>query len=164
WWAFQPVADPPVPAVANAAWAASAVDCFVLAGLQARGLAPVAPADRRTLLRRVTFDLTGLPPTPEEVEAFLADPAPHASPPAAGGRGGVPARSGARRLRPGGGPAVGVAALRRARGPPLARRGALRRHRRRQFRLSHPADVPLPQLGDRGVQPGPALRRVPPPT
>ena len=72
-WAFQPVADPHVPEVRHAAWPRNAVDRFVLAELEARGLTPVGPAERRTLLRRVTFDLTGLPPTPEEVERFLAE-------------------------------------------------------------------------------------------
>jgi len=75
-WSFRPVADPPAPAVLDAAWPRSDVDRFVLAGLEAKGLKPASPADRRTLIRRATFDLTGLPPTPEEVAAFLADEAP----------------------------------------------------------------------------------------
>ena len=61
---------------ARADWAANTIDQFILDGLQKRGLSPNQPADKRTLLRRVTFDLTGLPPTPEEVEAFLADRSP----------------------------------------------------------------------------------------
>src|SRR5262249_48195330 len=77
-WAFQPVRDPPVPCVNDAAWPRSPLDCFILAKLEANGLRPAPPVDRRTLLRRVTFDLTGLPPTPEEVEAFLADDSPDA--------------------------------------------------------------------------------------
>ena len=77
-WAFRPVADPPAPAVKDTAWPRTAVDRFVLARLEAAGLRPVEPADRRTLIRRVTFDLTGLPPTPEEVAAFVNDPAPDA--------------------------------------------------------------------------------------
>ena len=72
-WQYQKPQDPPVPAVKNATWCRSPVDNFVLARLEAKGLAPAAPADRRTLLRRATVDLTGLPPTPEEVEAFVAD-------------------------------------------------------------------------------------------
>src|SRR5262249_8660952 len=54
------------------------VDCFVLAKLEAAGLSPTSPADKRTLLRRVTYDLTGLPPTPAEIDAFLADESPDA--------------------------------------------------------------------------------------
>jgi hypothetical protein len=77
-WSFQPVRDPVVPAVRDTAWPLSPVDRFILAKLEERGLAPAAPADRRTLLRRATFDLTGLPPTPEELEAFVADPSPDA--------------------------------------------------------------------------------------
>jgi hypothetical protein len=77
-WAFQPVRRPGVPAVKDAARARNPVDSFVLSRLEARGLSLSAPAARRTLLRRVTFDLIGLPPTPEEVDAFLADRAPGA--------------------------------------------------------------------------------------
>src|SRR5205823_2665936 len=68
-WAFQkPVAVRP-PAVKDAAWVKSPIDRFILAKLEANGLRPAPPADRRTLIRRATFDLIGLPPTPEEVEA-----------------------------------------------------------------------------------------------
>lgn len=72
-WAFQPVVDPELPEVKDAAWVRSPLDRFVLAKLEAAGLKPAPPADKRTLIRRATFDLTGLPPTPEEVAAFLAD-------------------------------------------------------------------------------------------
>jgi cytochrome c553 len=72
-WAFQPVKKPAAPAVKNAAWPRSDVDRHLLTALEAKGLSPVEDADRRTLIRRVTFDLTGLPPTPEEVEAFVKD-------------------------------------------------------------------------------------------
>ena len=72
-WAFAAPVRPAVPAVKNEAWARNAVDRFVLAKLEAQGLTPAAEADKRTLLRRVTLDLTGLPPTPDEVRAFLAD-------------------------------------------------------------------------------------------
>lgn len=71
WWAFQPVKPPPIPAVRDGTWPRTDIDRFVLAALEARGLRPVGDADRRTLIRRATFDLTGLPPTPEEVEAFV---------------------------------------------------------------------------------------------
>jgi len=72
-WSFLPVKKPAVPAVKNAAWCQSPVDNFVLEKLEASGLSPTPPADKRTLLRRVTFDLIGLPPTEEEVRAFVAD-------------------------------------------------------------------------------------------
>jgi hypothetical protein len=75
-WAFQPVKPPPLPVVKDRAWVQSPLDHFVLAKLEEKGLRPAAPADRRTLLRRVTFDLIGLPPTPEEIDAFLADDSP----------------------------------------------------------------------------------------
>ena len=77
-WSLQPVRDCTPPAVRNRSWPGSAVDRFLLAKLEAKGLTPAPRADRRTLIRRVTFDLTGLPPTPDEVAAFLADPAPDA--------------------------------------------------------------------------------------
>jgi hypothetical protein len=77
-WAFRPVRDVLPPAVKNTAWPRSPVDRFVLAKLEANGLSPAPPADRRTLLRRVTFDLIGLPPTPAEMDAFLADDSPDA--------------------------------------------------------------------------------------
>jgi hypothetical protein len=76
-WAFQPPAAVEPPA-AGADEAANPVDRFVLARLRQNGLEPAGPADRRTLLRRVTFDLTGLPPTPEDVDAFVTDSAPDA--------------------------------------------------------------------------------------
>ncbi len=78
YWAFQPVADPQLPDVKNRAWAENPVDRFVLAKLEVHGLEPAGPADKLTWLRRATFDLTGLPPTPQEAEAFLADESPKA--------------------------------------------------------------------------------------
>jgi cytochrome c553 len=72
-WSFKPPVEPPVPAVSKPDWPESEIDNFVLARLDEAGLSPAPQADRRTLIRRVTFDLTGLPPTPEEVDAFLAD-------------------------------------------------------------------------------------------
>ncbi|MFO0951872.1 MAG: DUF1549 domain-containing protein [Isosphaeraceae bacterium] len=77
-WSFARPTDPAPPVVNAAGWARTALDRFVLAKLEARGLSPAPPADRRTLIRRATFDLTGLPPTPEEVEAFVADRSPDA--------------------------------------------------------------------------------------
>ena len=78
WWSLQPVARPEVPKVAREGWARTPVDRFVLARLEREELAPQAEADRRTLIRRLQFDLTGLPPSPEEVDAFVADPEPDA--------------------------------------------------------------------------------------
>jgi hypothetical protein len=77
-WSFQPVKKPAPPAVKDAAWVRTPVDSFILDKLEDKSLKTSKPADRRTLLRRVTFDLIGLPPTPEEVEAFVNDPAPDA--------------------------------------------------------------------------------------
>ena len=72
-WAYQPLRKPPVPATAAGL---NPIDAFLNARLAALGLTPAPPSDRRTLIRRATFDLTGLPPTPEEVGAFLTDPDP----------------------------------------------------------------------------------------
>ena len=72
-WAFLPVANPLPPTVQDSDWVRSPIDAFVLARLEDAGFIPAPPADRATLLRRVTFDLVGLPPSPEELEAFLAD-------------------------------------------------------------------------------------------
>jgi hypothetical protein len=72
-WAYQPVHRPPVPAVKNGAWVRNPIDAFVLAKLEAKGLKPVGPAEKTAWLRRVTYDLTGLPPTPEETAAYFAD-------------------------------------------------------------------------------------------
>jgi hypothetical protein len=77
-WAFQPPTRPAPPAVRNRDWVRTPVDVFILARLEQAGLRPAPPAGRLTLLRRITFDLTGLPPTPAEQEAFLADTAPGA--------------------------------------------------------------------------------------
>lgn len=77
-WAFQPIGKPPVPEVRRREWPRTDIDRFVLARLESEGLAPVADAEKRVLLRRVHFDLTGIPPTPAEIEAFLADSAPDA--------------------------------------------------------------------------------------
>ena len=77
-WAFQPPQPPPPPTVRATEWPRTPVDHFILAALEARSLEPSRPADKRTLLRRVTFDLIGLPPTPAELDAFLADDSPEA--------------------------------------------------------------------------------------
>ncbi len=78
-WAFQPPRRPPVPAVQHPSFRIEhPIDAFIAAAWQPHGLQPVGEADKRTLLRRVYFDLIGLPPSPEEVEAFLADTSPQA--------------------------------------------------------------------------------------
>jgi mono/diheme cytochrome c family protein len=77
-WAYQPIVRPPIPTTRAAQWVRSPVDAFLLAKLEERGLAFAPPADRTTLLRRVSFDLTGLPPTLAELDAFLADERPDA--------------------------------------------------------------------------------------
>jgi len=78
-WSFQPPQPHTAPPVANETWSRRKIDGFLLAPLEQSGLEPASEADRRTWLRRVTFDLTGLPPTPEEIEGFLADAAPDAA-------------------------------------------------------------------------------------
>jgi hypothetical protein len=77
-WAFQPPRAVPAPTVADTNWPKSEIDRFVQAAREKEHLPPVADADRATLFRRVTFDLTGLPPTPEEIDAFVNDGSAHA--------------------------------------------------------------------------------------
>ena len=77
-WSFQPLKSVAPPRTKNATWPRSPIDSFLLSKLEEANLAPAAPADRRTLLRRASFDLTGLPPTPEELKAFLNDTSPAA--------------------------------------------------------------------------------------
>src|SRR5687767_1814756 len=79
-WAFRPAERPAVPEVNAdaAAWVRNPIDAFVVAKLREKGLSPSPEADRRNLIRRITFDLTGLAPTPEETQAFVADRSPDA--------------------------------------------------------------------------------------
>jgi mono/diheme cytochrome c family protein len=80
YWAFrglEPVSPPPVSAK-NASWVCTPIDCFILAAVESKGLAPNPPAERATLIRRLSFDLIGLPPAAEEIDAFLADKRPDA--------------------------------------------------------------------------------------
>lgn len=72
-WSWRPVTAPAVPAVTEAAWVRSPVDAFLLAKIESAGLRPAGPADDRTWIRRVSFDLTGLPPTKDQIDAFLTD-------------------------------------------------------------------------------------------
>jgi hypothetical protein len=78
YWAFQRVRRPEIPQVRQQAWVRNPIDAFVLSKLEAKGIRPSAEAEKRALLRRVTYDLSGLPPTPEEIDAFLADKSPAA--------------------------------------------------------------------------------------
>ena len=77
-WSFQPVRHTEPPAVKNRAWPRSEIDRFLLAAMEAKNVPPARPADKQTLIRRATFDLTGLPPAPKEIQAFLADESPDA--------------------------------------------------------------------------------------
>ncbi len=77
-WAFQPIKKQPIPEVSASNWVANPIDAFVLAKLEENNLKPNPPADKRILIRRATYDLTGLPPTPEDVQAFVDDPSPDA--------------------------------------------------------------------------------------
>ena len=74
-WAFEPPVRPDPPAVNRGGWVRNGIDVFILAGLEAAGMQPSPEADRTTLIRRLSADLTGIPPTPEEIDAFVADPA-----------------------------------------------------------------------------------------
>jgi hypothetical protein len=77
-WAYVPPRRPPLPQIKQAKWTRNAIDYFIAARLEREGMSPSPPADKITLLRRVTFDLTGLPPTPAEIDSFLADKSPDA--------------------------------------------------------------------------------------
>src|SRR5260370_37406828 len=72
-WSFQPVKDYAPPKVKNESWVKTPIDRFILAKLEEKGIRPAAPASKLALLRRVTYDLIGLPPTSQEIDAFLAD-------------------------------------------------------------------------------------------
>ena len=138
-WSFRPLDSSRAPPASDHPWGRSPVDRFLKAKLDAKGLAPNPPADRRTLIRRASFDLTGLPPV------------------ARGGRG-VRQRPVARRLREGRRPAPGQPGLRRALGPALARPRPVRREPRLRARL-RPADrLPLPRLRHPRPERGHALR------
>ncbi|HLY09065.1 MAG TPA: DUF1553 domain-containing protein [Planctomycetota bacterium] len=78
YWAFQPLRKPNVPTVRHADRVRTPIDCFILARLEREGIEPAPEASKLDLVRRVTYDLTGLPPTPQEIDAFVQDPAPDA--------------------------------------------------------------------------------------
>ena len=73
WWSFQPISDPPPPDVEDERWSEHSIDRFIWTKMTAADLAPSPLADHRTLIRRLTFALTGLPPTPDQIERFIAD-------------------------------------------------------------------------------------------
>lgn len=77
-WSYQPIVRPNLPIVQNPAWAQNDIDRFILKGLEAKGLATAPDADKQTLIRRVYFDLTGLPPSPEAIQDFVGDTDPKA--------------------------------------------------------------------------------------
>lgn len=77
YWAFQPISSPKVPKVRGKDWVRNPIDAFILKGIENQSLTPANEADRRTLIRRASLDLLGLPPTPETVDAFINDPAPN---------------------------------------------------------------------------------------
>jgi hypothetical protein len=78
WWSLKPIATSSPPKIKDDSWPRNDIDRFILAQIEREGLAPSADAEKRTLIRRATFDLIGLPPTPEEVDAYLADDSPNA--------------------------------------------------------------------------------------
>src|SRR5262249_28097157 len=78
WWSLQPVKRPAVPATIRADWCKNPIDAFILARLEAQGMEPAPQADRRVLIRRAYFDLLGLPPSFQEVDAFVRDESPGA--------------------------------------------------------------------------------------
>ena len=78
WWALRPIVRPELPTVTNESWARNGIDRFIAQGLEHAGLEPSPEADRRTLIRRLSFDLLGLPPAPDEVARYLADTQPGA--------------------------------------------------------------------------------------
>ncbi|MGZ5544725.1 MAG: DUF1549 domain-containing protein, partial [Limisphaerales bacterium] len=78
WWSFQTPTRPEVPNIQNRSWLKNSIDHFILTRLEQKNLRPAKAADKRTLIRRATFDLTGLPPTPQEVDTFLKDKSPDA--------------------------------------------------------------------------------------
>ena len=143
YWAFrglEPASPPPVSAK-NASWVRTPIDRFILAKLESKGLAPNPPAERATLIRRLSFDLIGLPPTPEEVDAFVADNRPDA-------------------YEQAGRPAARVAPLRRALGAALDGRCPVCRVARVRARLRSSVRLSLPRFPDQGPQSRHAVRPV----
>ena len=142
-WSLRTLVRPVVPPVKDNAWCRTPIDAFIRARLEAEGLTLAPPADRTTFIRRLTYDLTGLPPTPEEVDAFVADPAPDAHERLVDRLAGEPA-------------------LRREMGPALARPGALWRDERLRTRFGQAIRLAVSRLRHRLAQPRQALRPVRP--
>ena len=142
-WAFQPLRSPALPAVKDRNWGQTPVDAFVLARLEAAGMTPSARADKRTLIRRATIDLWGIPPTADEIDAFERDQC-------------------AGRIRPSCRSPAGLASLWRTVGPALAGCGPLCRHQglRLYAGPSLSLCLHLPRLCHQGVQRRPAVRPV----
>ena len=139
-WSLIPPQKTTVPSVRQTSWPRGDIDRFVLATLESKGIAPSPEASRETWLRRVTIDLTGLPPTLAEIDAFVADRAADAYEKVVDRLSGLPR-------------------LRRADGGRMARRRALRRLARLPGRRDAP-DVAVARLGDFGVQSQPAVRSL----
>ncbi len=139
-WSYIKPVRPAPPTTANVSWPRNDIDRFVLARLEQEKLAPSPEAPKATLLRRVTLDLTGLPPTVAELDAFIADTRPDAY------------ERVVDRL-------LASPALRRALGAPVARPCALRRHQRPRKGQS-PQHLEVSRLGDRRAQPRHAVRSV----
>ena len=137
-WSFQPPRQAEPPPLKDEEWVRSPIDRFVLARLEASRILPSPEADRRTLIRRVSLDLIGLPPTPREIAEFLADTRPV-------------------RLRAPGESFAGFPPFRGALGTPLARHRSLCRLQR-LLQRRQPPHVEIPRLGDQRAQPGHALR------
>ncbi len=142
-WSFAPIKRPAVPdALKHKGQVTNPIDNFLLAKLDAAGLTFSSPAEKRVLLRRVYFDLIGLPPSPAEIDAFLKDDAPDAYAKVVD-------------------KLLATSAVRRALGPPLARPRALRRDARPRVRLRHSRRVAVPRLRHPRAQRRPAVRPVP---
>ena len=139
-WSFRPPRRVTPPVVKNPRWIRNPIDAFVLGRLEREGMSPSPEADRAALIRRVSLDLTGLPPTPAEVDAFLGDDRPDAY------------ERLVDRL-------LATPALRRALGPALARPGPLRRHQRLR-EGPRPLDLALSRLGHPRPQRRHAVRPV----
>ena len=141
WWSLRPVAkvEPPKTEGIPPSWSSNPIDRFVFAGLKAKGLEPSPPAEKRVIIRRLTYDLTGLPPTPRGDRRVRGGP--------------VAALVRGDRRSP-----AGVAPLRRALGPALARRRPLRRKQRLRTQRPHPDAVAVPRLRHPRLQRRSAVR------
>ena len=140
-WSYQPLKNAAPPQVKNEAWAQSPIDRFILQKLEEKNLKPAPPADKLTLLRRATFDLTGLPPTEAEMRDFLGRPI-------------------SRRVQKSRRAFARQSSVRRTLGTALAGRGALRRFDGQRRRSPLSVRLEIPRLRHRIVQQRPALRSI----